>query len=94
MSTLSSAAKAIVGIVAGIVLISAGAALMALAGGGDAMLLLMSGGIAVAVAGAVVAGGSLRRLMRGDRSRLCPSCMDPVVPAATSCPNCGHVYAS
>jgi hypothetical protein len=94
MSMGSSAVKAIVGIVIGVALISAGGLLMAAASGGDAMLLLMTGGIVAAVAGVAVAGASLRRLFGGDRSQKCPSCMDPVVPGAVTCPNCGHAYAS
>lgn len=94
MSGASSRAQGVVGLVGGIILISAGGSLIALASGGDAMLLLMAGGIAALVAGVVLVGWSLSRLIRGDRSRLCPSCMDPIVPGATSCPNCGYVYAS
>lgn len=91
MSKGRSAVRAIVGIVVGVVLISAGGVLLAAASGGDGMLLLMTGGTIAVVAGVGVAGLSIRQLFSGDR---CPSCKDPVVKGAETCPNCGHAYAS
>jgi hypothetical protein len=86
-----NAVRAILGIVAGVVLMSVGAAIMSTASGGNGMLWRMTLGIVAAIAGVVVAGLSLRPLLSGDR---CPSCKDPVVKGAYACPNCGHAYAS
>lgn len=92
MSNGSGTVGAVVAIVMGVILVLAGAALMVSSIGGDASLLFLIGGIAVAAAGAMLIGGNLRRGLAGDRSEVCPGCMDPIVPGAEKCPNCGHVY--
>jgi hypothetical protein len=86
------AARAVVSVVAGVVLILVGAAIIVSSMGADRSLLLLLAGIAVAAGGAVLVGGNLRKGLVGDRSETCPGCMDPIVPGADRCPNCGHVY--
>lgn len=92
MSNGSSAARAVVSIVVGVILILAGAAMIASAMGAELSLLMLIAGIAVAGMGAVLVGGNLRKGLLGDRTETCPGCMDPIVPGADRCPNCGHVY--
>jgi hypothetical protein len=87
-----SAARAVVSVVAGVVLILVGAAIAVSSTGADRSLLLLLAGIAVAAVGAVLVGGNLRKGLVGDRSETCSGCMDPIVPGADRCPNCGHVY--
>ena len=94
MSKGSGVAGSIVSVVVGVILILAGAALMASSIGADSSLLLLLAGIAVAAAGAVLVGTNLRRGIAGDTSQLCPGCMDPIVPGTDRCPNCGHVFTS
>jgi hypothetical protein len=92
MSSGSRAARAVVSIVVGVILILAGAAAIVAAVGADFSLLLLLAGVAVAVVGAVLVAGNLREGLVGDRSETCPGCLDPIVPGADRCPNCGRVY--
>ena len=92
MSSGSSAARAIVSIVVGVVLILVGAAVIVSAMDADLSFLMLLAGIVIAVVGAVLVAGNLRKGLVGDRSETCPGCMDPIVPGADRCPNCGHVY--
>lgn len=85
-------ARSVVSIVAGVVLILVGAAVIVSSMGADLSMLLLLVGIVIAVAGAVLVGGNLRKGLAGDRSQTCPGCMDPIVADADRCPNCGHVY--
>ncbi len=94
MGNGTSAARAIVSIVVGVILILAGAAVIVAAMGSDFSLLMLLAGIAVAVVGAVLVAGNLRKGLVGGRSETCPGCLDPIVPGADRCPNCGRVYGS